>query len=74
MNEKDIVPGTFWARQGNNNAMKVLAVADGFVMYRHRKHHAGAITVEEWLRDMRLMGRQGNSTPTPTVARVRRAR
>jgi len=69
MSVDDIEVGSFWARVGNSNPMRVLAVVEGFVMYRHKKHHPGAVAVDEWLRTMHPMGRQVSRTPTRAPAR-----
>lgn len=68
----DIPVGTFWRRQQNGNAMKVLAVVDGFVMYRHRNHHPGVVTVSEWLSSFRRVDRTPSTAPV--VSRIRRTR
>lgn len=71
MVESDIVVGSFWYRGQNRHPMRVLAVVDGFVVYRYQKYHPGVVSVAEWLSAFKPAGR--SSTPVIT-SRVRRSR
>jgi hypothetical protein len=73
MDSPDIPVGSLWCRQQNQHPMRVLAVVEGYVMYRYQKHHPGVVSVGEWLSSFRRVGRQSATTPPP-VARVRRTR
>lgn len=74
MVEADIRVGSFWRRQQNGNDFKVLAVVDGFVMYRHRRYRPGVVTVQEWISDFRPSTIQASTVSAPSVGRRMRGR
>lgn len=74
MAEADVTVGSMWYRGQNHHPMRVLAVVEGFVVYRFRKYRPGVVPVDEWLSAFRLASRAPVVEATSTAPRVRRSR
>lgn len=67
--EEQIQIRSIWSRNDSAIPVMVLAVVDGFVMYRYQGYAPGVMSVREWLTVMRK-----RSGPASGATRIRRTR